>query len=194
MTYDDQNNVVIRRRSGKSTGHQEEIFTFTTAMFDAASISQTGLLRFRLSLVSEMTGLQHHAELKDSQAETLTDCDCGARERTDLSNSSLQWVFSLHNKRSQPTPPAVCDSVCGRRYTKNNTQRPLRDKAKQPFNNLSKREYKIMKLLITGLTLKSIQGEAGISVKLASKHWIRIFEKLDVQNEFALFKLPMRIN
>jgi DNA-binding CsgD family transcriptional regulator len=51
-----------------------------------------------------------------------------------------------------------------------------------------------MKLLITGLTLKSIQGEAGISVKLASKHWIRILEKLDVQNEFAIFKLPMRIN
>ena len=111
MTEDDLNNVVTRRRSGKSTGHQVESFTFTTAISYAASISQTGLRRFRLSLVSEMTGLQHHAELKDSQAETLTDCEYGARERTDLSNSSLQWVFSLRRKRIQPTPPADCDSV-----------------------------------------------------------------------------------
>lgn len=51
-----------------------------------------------------------------------------------------------------------------------------------------------MKLLITGLTLKSIQRELGISVQLASKHWIRNFEKLDIQKQFALFKLLMRMN
>ena len=102
MTSDDPNNGVIRRRSGKSTGHQVESFTFTTAISNAASISQTGLRRFRLSLVSEMTGLQHHAELKDSQAEPLTDCEYGARERTDLSNSSLQWFFHFATNGFNP--------------------------------------------------------------------------------------------
>ncbi len=50
------------------------------------------------------------------------------------------------------------------------------------------------KLLITGLSLKAIASELGISVQTASKHRIRLFEKLEVHNEVELVKLMMRIN
>ena len=51
-----------------------------------------------------------------------------------------------------------------------------------------------MKLLVTGLTLKSIARELRISVQTASKHRLRLFEKLDIHNEVELVKLLMRID
>ncbi|MBD54976.1 MAG: hypothetical protein CMM05_07840 [Rhodopirellula sp.] len=44
------------------------------------------------------------------------------------------------------------------------------------------------------MTLKSIAGELGISVQTASKHRLRLFKKLDIQNEVELVKLMMPID
>ena len=51
-----------------------------------------------------------------------------------------------------------------------------------------------MKLLVTGLTLKSIARELRISVQTASKHRLSLFKKLDIHNEAELVKLLMRID
>ena len=64
----------------------------------------------------------------------------------------------------------------------------------QQFDNLSNREDGVMKLLVTGLTRQSIAEELGITAQHASKHRIRLFEKIDVRNEVELVKLLMRID
>jgi len=78
--------------------------------------------------------------------------------------------------------------------TRKTSERLLREEVTQQFENLSRREGEVMKLLVTGLTLKSIAGELGISVQTASKHRLRLFEKLDIQNEVELVKLMMQID
>ena len=110
--------------------------------------------------------------------------------RTALHNG----VFDFVEKSFNPHDLLVVIQAAIEESTKLNHERRVRDLAKQQVDHLSKREAEVMKLLITGLSLKAIASELGISVQTASKHRIRLFEKLEVHNEVELVKLMMRIN
>ncbi len=56
---------------------------------------------------------------------------------------------------------------------------------------LTPREREVMELLAQGLTTKQIAMEFGISIQSASKHRIRLLEKLGVANDIELVKSLM---
>lgn len=53
---------------------------------------------------------------------------------------------------------------------------------------LTPREREVMELVAQGLTMKQIAMEFGISIQTASKHRIRLLEKLGVANDIELVK------
>jgi two-component system, LuxR family, response regulator FixJ len=56
---------------------------------------------------------------------------------------------------------------------------------------LTPREREVMELVAQGLTMKQIAMEFGISIQTASKHRIRLLEKLGVANDIELVKTLM---
>ena len=56
---------------------------------------------------------------------------------------------------------------------------------------LTPREREVMELLAQGRTMKQIAMEFGISIQTASKHRIRVLEKLGVANDIELVKTLM---
>ena len=57
------------------------------------------------------------------------------------------------------------------------------------IDSLTPREYDVMELLADAMTLKEIANQLGISVQTASKHRLRVLEKLGAKNEVALLKM-----
>ncbi len=57
------------------------------------------------------------------------------------------------------------------------------------IDSLTTREYEVMNLLVEAMTLKSIAIHLGISAQTASKHRLRVLEKLCVKNEVALLRM-----
>ena len=57
---------------------------------------------------------------------------------------------------------------------------------------LTPREREVMELLAQGRSMKQIAMEFGISIQTASKHRIRLLEKLGVANDIELVKLLMK--
>ena len=57
------------------------------------------------------------------------------------------------------------------------------------LDSLTPREQDVMELLIDAMTLKEIAKQLDISVQTASKHRLRVLEKLGVKNEVALLKM-----
>jgi two-component system, NarL family, invasion response regulator UvrY len=55
-----------------------------------------------------------------------------------------------------------------------------------PHENLSDREFQVLRLLVAGNTLKEIAAELSLSVKTISTFHIRIWEKLRVRNDVEL--------
>jgi FixJ family two-component response regulator len=145
-------------------------------------------------MMPEMTGLQLHAELKDAQAEIPIIVITGHADARTCRTALQNGVFDFVEKSFNPHDLLVVIQSAIEENIKQSTERRIRETAMRQFDNLSKREDEVMKLLVTGLTLKSIAGELGISVQTASKHRIRLFEKLDVHNEVELVKLLMRID
>ena len=145
-------------------------------------------------MMPEMAGLQLHAESKDSQTEIPIIVITGHADARICRTALQNGVFDFVEKSFNPHDLLVVIQSAIEENTKKNTERRIRERAMQQFDNLSNREDEVMKLLVTGLTLKSIAGELGISVQTASKHRIRLFEKLDVRNEVELVKLLMRID
>jgi len=109
-------------------------------------------------------------------------------------HSDPQWSLWFCGKELQPHDLLVVIQTAIEANAKMNSERNLRDLVMQQLDNLSKREDEVMKLLVTGLTLKAIAIALGISVQTASKHRIRLFDKLGVHNEVGLVKLTMRID
>jgi two-component system response regulator FixJ len=58
-------------------------------------------------------------------------------------------------------------------------------------SSLTSREREVMDRLVAGRTLKQIAVELGISLQTASKHRIRVLEKLDVSTDVELVRLSL---
>lgn len=193
MIDDDPNDVVIIRRLCESVGLKVESFISPQEFLMQVRSVESGCIVADL-MMPEMTGLQLHAELKDSQTEIPIIVITGHADARTCRTALQNGVFDFVEKSFNPHDLLVVIQSAIEENTKKNTERRIRERAMQQFDNLSKREDEVMKLLVTGLTLKSIAGELGISVQTASKHRIRLFEKLDVRNEVELVKLLMRID
>lgn len=59
------------------------------------------------------------------------------------------------------------------------------------LEQLTPREREVMELLAQGLSMKQIAMEFGISIQTASKHRLRLLEKLGVSNDIELVKSLM---
>ena len=55
-----------------------------------------------------------------------------------------------------------------------------------PHKNLSKREFQVFSMLISGLTITQIAGKLDLSVKTISTHRARILEKMNLKNNIEL--------
>lgn len=193
MIDDDPNDVVIIRRLCESVGLKVESFESPQEFLMQSRSVQSGCIVADL-MMPEMTGLQLHAELKSSQAEIPIIVMTGHADARTCRTALRNGVFDFVEKSFNPHDLLVVIQSAIEENTRKNTERLRREEATQQFENLSKREEEVMKLLVTGLTLKSIAGELGISVQTASKHRLRLFEKLDIQNEVELVKLLMLID
>jgi FixJ family two-component response regulator len=193
MIDDDPNDVVILRRLCESVGLKVESFISPQEFLMQLRSVESGCIVADL-MMPEMTGLQLHAELKDAQAEIPIIVITGHADARTCRTALQNGVFDFVEKSFNPHDLLVVIQSAIEENIKQSTERRIRETAMRQFDNLSKREDEVMKLLVTGLTLKSIAGELGISVQTASKHRIRLFEKLDVHNEVELVKLLMRID
>ena len=193
MIDDDPNDVVILRRLCESVGLKVESFVSPQEFLMQARSIESGCIVADL-MMPEMTGLQLHAELKATQAEIPIIVITGHADARTCRTVLQNGVFDFVGKGFNPNDLLVVIQSAIEENIKKNTERRIRERAMRQLDNLSKREDEVMKLLVTGLTLKSIAGELGISVQTASKHRIRLFEKLDVHNEVELVKLLMRID
>lgn len=61
-----------------------------------------------------------------------------------------------------------------------------RDFSKPLHEQLSDREYQVMRMMATGKTVKEIAGELCLSVKTVSTYRARVFEKLGISSNAAL--------
>ena len=193
MIDDDPNDVVIIRRLCESVGLKVESFESPQEFLMQARSVESGCIVADL-MMPEMTGLQLHAELKNSQAEIPIIVITGHADARTCRTALHNGVFDFVEKSFNPHDLLVVIQSAIEENTRKTSERLLREEVTQQFENLSRREGEVMKLLVTGLTLKSIAGELGISVQTASKHRLRLFEKLDIQNEVELVKLMMRID
>ena len=193
MIDDDPNDVLIIRRLCESVGLNVESFISPQDFLMQARSIESGCIVADL-MMPEMTGLQLHAELKDSRTEIPIIVVTGHADARTCRNALRDGVFDFVEKSFNPHDLLVVIQSAIEENSKKITERQLRERAMKQFENLSKREDEVMKLLVTGMTLKSIAGELGISVQTASKHRLRLFEKLDVQNEVELVKLLIRID
>jgi len=64
----------------------------------------------------------------------------------------------------------------------------IRRNARRLLETVSPREQEVMRLLSSGMSLKGIAQELGISVQTVSKHRGSIFSKLRIDNEVDLYK------
>jgi len=193
MIDDDPNDVVIIRRLCESVGLNVESFESPQEFLMKARSVESGCIVADL-MMPEMTGLQLHAELKNSQAEIPIIVVTGHADAQTCRTALHNGVFDFVEKSFNPHDLLVVIQSAIEENTRKTSERLLREEVTQQFENLSRREGEVMKLLVTGLTLKSIAEELGISVQTASKHRLRLFEKLDIQNEVELVKLMMRID
>lgn len=193
MIDDDPNDVVIIRRLCESVGLKVESFESPQEFLVQARSVQSGCIVADL-MMPEMTGLQLHAEMKNAQAEIPMILITGHADARTCRTALRDGVFDFVEKSFNPHDLLVVIQSAIEENTRKNAERLLREEATQQFENLSKRENEVMKLLVSGLTLKSIANELGISVQTASKHRLRLFEKLDIQNEVELVKLLMCID
>jgi len=177
MIDDDPNDVVIIRRLCESVGLRVESFSSPQDFLMQARSVKSGCIVADL-MMPEMTGLQLHAELKDSQAEIPIIVITGHADAQTCRTALRNGVFDFVEKSFNPHDLLVVIQSAIEENTKKNNERRLREKAEQQFDNLSKREDEVMKLLVTGLTLKSIARELRISVQTASKHRLSLFKKL----------------
>ena len=67
-------------------------------------------------------------------------------------------------------------------------------KPSNPFDNLSKREFEITKLLLSGLTLTEISQTLKVQTSTVGTHKHRLFEKLSVTNLLELKELATTYN
>jgi len=67
-------------------------------------------------------------------------------------------------------------------------------KQSNPFDNLSKREFEITKLLLSGQTLTEISQSLKIQTSTVGTHKQRLFEKLSVNNLLELKELATTYN
>lgn len=190
---DDPNDVIIIQRLCESVGYKVESFVSPQAFL--MQVRPTGPCCIVADLMMpEMTGLQLHAELQESETVIPIIVITGHADAQTCRTALHNGVFDFVEKSFNPHDLLVVIQAAIEESTKLNHERRVRDLAKQQVDHLSKREAEVMKLLITGLSLKAIASELGISVQTASKHRIRLFEKLEVHNEVELVKLMMRIN
>ncbi len=63
------------------------------------------------------------------------------------------------------------------------------NRVEQMLTKLTPREREVMDRLVKGKSMKQIAVEFGVSIQTASKHRIRILEKLEVANDIELVRL-----
>ncbi|MDE0862145.1 MAG: response regulator [Rubripirellula sp.] len=190
---DDPNDVVIIQRLCESVGLKVESFLSPQEFLIQVGPSASGCIVADL-MMPEMTGLQLHARLRNSKAAIPIIVMTGHADAQTCRTALRNGVFDFVEKSFNPHDLLVVIQTAIEANAKMNSERNLRDLVMQQLDNLSKREDEVMKLLVTGLTLKAIAIALGISVQTASKHRIRLFEKLGVHNEVELVKLTMRID
>ena len=67
-------------------------------------------------------------------------------------------------------------------------------KTTNPFDDLSNREFEIVKLLLTGHTLTEISGILNVQTSTIGTHKHRLFEKLAIRNVLELKELATGYN
>lgn len=184
---------MIIQRLCESVGLKVESFLSPQEFLIQVGPSASGCIVADL-MMPEMTGLQLHARLRNSKAASPIIVMTGHADAQTCRTAICNGVFGFVEKSFNPHDLLVVIQTAIEANAKMNSERNLRDLVMQQLDNLSKREDEVMKLLVTGLTLKAIAIALGISVQTASKHRIRLFDKLGVHNEVELVKLTMRID
>jgi two-component system invasion response regulator UvrY len=78
--------------------------------------------------------------------------------------------------------PALADELAERSFS---------GKAGNPFDKLSRREFEIVSLLLSGKTLSEISASLNLQVSTVGTHKARLFEKLNVTNILELKELAV---
>lgn len=101
------------------------------------------------------------------------------------------------NKRTAPEELvlAVQKLLAGGRYVSRATAERLAvevaEKNRPPHEALSDREFEVLRLLISGRSLKEIAAELSLSAKTVSTFHTRIWEKLRVQNDIEMVRYAL---
>lgn len=190
---DDPNDVLIIRRLCESVGLVVESYESPQSFLMKVKPQKHGCIVADL-MMPEMTGLQLHAELQKSKTEMPIIVITGHADARTCRTALHNGVFDFVEKSFNPHDLLVVIRAAIERDAKLNDQRSLRTVALEQMESLSKREHEVMQLLIQGMALKEIGTQLGISVQTASKHRIRLFEKLGVHNEVELLKLLIRVD
>ncbi|MEO6488511.1 MAG: response regulator transcription factor [Ferruginibacter sp.] len=94
---------------------------------------------------------------------------------------------------------AIDTVLTGKRYISESIAETLAEdsyagKPENPFDDLSKREFQIAKLLLSGQTLTEISQELNIQTSTVGTHKQRLFEKLAVTNLLELKEIATSFN
>jgi two-component system invasion response regulator UvrY len=89
----------------------------------------------------------------------------------------------LHNKKY--FSPALTDKF---------VNESLEDNPSNPFDKLSRREFEIASLLLSGETLSEISHSLNLQISTVGTHKARMFEKLQVTNLLELKELATTYN
>lgn len=73
-------------------------------------------------------------------------------------------------------------------------QESLTDTPANPFDKLSRREFEIASLLLSGVTLSEISNSLNLQISTVGTHKARMFEKLQVTNLLELKELATTYN
>lgn len=69
-----------------------------------------------------------------------------------------------------------------------------KDSHENPFDQLTKREFQIVKLIVEGNSNSDIAEKISISPKTVSVHYLNLMKKLDLQNTTQLIRLAINHN
>ena len=96
------------------------------------------------------------------------------------------------SKDSAPTELVLAVEAVGRgqRYLGNGNARWLTKQLEDrtPHDRLSDREYQVLRMLGSGLTVSEIATEFGLSVKTVSTYRTRVLEKMDMHSSVELMR------
>jgi DNA-binding NarL/FixJ family response regulator len=70
--------------------------------------------------------------------------------------------------------------------------RSMPDSTTLPHENLTEREFEVMQLLVTGMSVTHIAAKINLSVKTVSTHKTNLMQKMALENQSELIRYAMR--